>query len=150
MSPIAYFAALMRDGLFQRETALERAGLLARPGADAAVARAAGEIGVGRRLAHRLDRPAHPHLTAQRLPVEEQGGAHVRRELRSLGAFGVGVEHEALFAPVLEQHHAHVGQARGVDRRERHRFRIVELLARGLGKPLAKQREGLRDGLEVT
>src|SRR3954468_17943912 len=47
-----------RDGLFQREAAFEGARLLARPGADAAVAGAAAEIGVRFLLGHQGHRAA--------------------------------------------------------------------------------------------
>src|SRR6185436_8264146 len=64
------FRRVERHRLFEREAALERARLLARPGADAAVAGTALEIGVGLGLAHQGDRSAGAHLTAQALPVQ--------------------------------------------------------------------------------
>ncbi len=70
----------------QREAPLQRAGLLAGPGAYLRQARAGGEIGVGLRRAHLLHRPARPDLAAQRFPVEHHGRLGLAGKLHALGA----------------------------------------------------------------
>src|SRR5690606_13610653 len=79
----------------QRRPVGQGARLVRRPSADAAFARAAGEIGVGLLSADRLDRAAHLHLATQALPVEQQGRGRIGPKLLALGAFLVGVEGEA-------------------------------------------------------
>src|SRR5918997_4470392 len=58
-----------RDRLLESEAAFERPRLLARPGADAAVARAALEIGVRLRFGHACHRPPRPDPPSQALSV---------------------------------------------------------------------------------
>ena len=74
----------------------ERARLVRGPGADLAVARPAGEIGVGLRRGGRRDRALDADLAAQRLPVKAQRRARVGGQLLGLAAFEVGVEDEAV------------------------------------------------------
>jgi hypothetical protein len=80
--------------------------------------RPGGEIGVGLGGGHRLDPAAHPHLTAQRLPVEQQGGRRMRRPAPRPWRSPVGIEGEAARIDVLQQHHPRVRhpEASTVDR----------------------------------
>ena len=138
------------DRLLEGEAGFQRARLLARPGADARVARTGGEIGVrflGRDL---LNRAAHAHLPTQRLPMEIAGGLPARVELAALGAFPVRVEHEAARVVLLHQHHAQIGRAVRVHRGQRHGGGIVDLLRLRLGEPGVEQGERLRGFGEVT
>src|SRR4051794_2252071 len=73
------------DRLLEGEAALERARLLARPGADAAVAGSALEVRVGLRLAHPRDGSPRPDLPAQALPVEDERRLRIGGELAPLG-----------------------------------------------------------------
>jgi hypothetical protein len=131
----------LRHRLLQREAAFQRARLLRGPSPDPAAARSRLEIGVGLRIRHDFHRPAHPHLAAQALPVEHCGGLHRPLHLAALGALEIGVEGEAAFIEPFQQNHAHIGQAVGVNRRERHGVRIVHFRSLGLLQPFAKQRE---------
>src|SRR5680860_1362277 len=81
---------------FQGCTACERPRLTRGPGADAALAMARGEIGVGFSLGRWLDRPAHADLASQALPVEEKRRLRVGGKLMALGAFAIRIEDEAL------------------------------------------------------
>lgn len=132
-----------RDRLLERETALERARLLAGPSADPAVARAAGEVGVRLGVADPGHGAAHPHLPAQALPVHDHRRLGNRRKLPSLGRVHVGVEHEAVLVRALEEHHADVRKAFGIHGRERHRGRVVRLGGGRLLQPGGEQPEGL-------
>ena len=55
----------------------------------------------------------------------------------------VGVEHEAALIEALQQHHPHIGQAVGIDGRERHGVGVDRFGALGLGKPSRKQPQRL-------
>jgi hypothetical protein len=137
-------------GLLQRKPALQRARLLRGPGADAAVAGARLEIGVGLGVADNRDGPANPDLPAQALPVEQHCGLALAEQFLALLALGVGVEDEAIGIVALEQDHADIGQALGIDRRERHAVGIVGLGAPGLLEPFGKQRKRRIALREVT
>ena len=73
-SPMRVLRGVDGHRLLEREAALERARLLARPGADPAVAGTALEIGVRLRVAHERDGAAGADLPAQALPVQHEGG----------------------------------------------------------------------------
>src|SRR5215218_2335242 len=96
------FGRVHGHGLLQGEAALERARLLARPGADTAVAGAALEIGVRLGVAHLGHRAAGAYLPAEALPVHDERSLRVRGEFLALGGFDVGVEHEARLIRLLE------------------------------------------------
>jgi hypothetical protein len=138
-------------GLLQQLGArLERPRLLARPGADAAFARAGGEIGVGIAAGNLRHRAAQAHLPAQRLPVEQRRRLRVGGELDALGALAVGVKHQPGFVELLAQHGAQVGQAGGVDGGERDRLGVVDLGLGRLGEPQAEKRERIVSFGKVT
>ena len=137
----AEFRGVDGDGLFKGEAVFHGLALLARPGADAAVAGAAGEIGVGLRQCHFLHLAAQAHLSPQALPMEIGGGLEAGVEFASLGALPVGVEDEATLIEIFHQHHAQIGHALRIDGRDRHGGGIV-------GFALARQRQGLRKTLE--
>ena len=144
------FCGVDGNGLLEREAAFERAGLLAGPCADAAIARAALEIGVGIGIADLLDRTANTHLALQALPVEHDGCLSGGEELRALGGAGIGVEYEALRIITLHQDHANIGHAFGINGGECHGIRIIGFAGLGIVKPCLKEIERLLGGGEVT
>src|SRR3546814_7129680 len=73
---------------------LERPRLVARPGAELAVAAARREIGVGDAVGDRRDRPLDADLAAQRLPVKQQRDLRVRSQLAALAAVELGRSEE--------------------------------------------------------
>src|SRR3954452_18566863 len=91
------FCAVERDGLLEREAALQGPRLLACPGADLRTLWPGGEIGVRLLLRHPLDRPADAHLTIERLPIEKNTGFGICGQFSPLLRLRVCVEHE----PVL-------------------------------------------------
>jgi hypothetical protein len=121
--------------LFQLEPAFQYPRLLARPGADLALPRAAGEVGVGLGGVDRRDLALDADLASQAFPVEQQRRLGGRQQLPALAALIVGVEHEALGVIALQQHHpagrhavlAHGGQGHGGG--------IVRFRGLRLGKP---------------
>uniref|UniRef100_A0A0N5A4E4 TetR_C_7 domain-containing protein n=1 Tax=Parastrongyloides trichosuri TaxID=131310 RepID=A0A0N5A4E4_PARTI len=127
----------------QRLAASQGPRLVGRPGADAAFPRPAGEVGAGLLGADALDRAAHPDLAAQALPVKQQSGGGMRPKLLALGAFLIGEEGEAPRIDILQQHHAHIGHALGVDRGQSHGVRIIRLAAPGFFQPFGKQADRL-------
>src|SRR5271169_517973 len=86
------------DPTLEFGTAFERTRLIRGPGADLAVARPRGEIGVRLVGCHRLDRPFDPYLSAQRFPQKAQRGLRVAEQLCRFAAFEIGVEDKT--APV--------------------------------------------------
>ena len=70
------------------------------------------------------------HLALERRPVEDEGGARIRRQLAGLPAAEVRVEDEAAVVDALEQHDPRARRAAHVHRRERQRGRLGEDLAR--------------------
>jgi len=76
----------LRDALFQRKTALQRARLIRRPGAELAAAWARGEIRIGLFVAGLADVAFQAHLALQRFPVEQQGCLGMGAELLALAA----------------------------------------------------------------
>ena len=146
----AELGRVARHFLFQRKTAFQRAGLFRGPGPDPAAARAGLVILVRLFRADLRDQPAHPHLAAQRLPVEAHGGLAGRQKLAPLGAFQIRVEHEAALIEILQQHHAHIRQSTVIDRRDRYRVGVVDLFLRGVRKPFSKKLKRFRYFREVT
>ena len=139
-----------RDCLLEGESAFERRGLLAGPGADLRHARARGVIGIGLRIRDVLDDAAQPDLALQQFPVEGQRRLRGCCKLETLDAVAVGVEHEAALVETLQQHHPRIGHAIGIDGGERHGFGIDRLGALGLRKPGGKQTQGLGGIGKVT
>src|SRR3954447_1802681 len=111
--------------LFEGEAALERARLLARPGADAAIARTTREIGVSLVVADPGHRPACSDLPPKAFPVEEKRCLRVGVQLATLRRVDIGVEDETAVVRPLQEHHAQIGQTILVDRGEPHRGRVV-------------------------
>src|SRR5205823_1594951 len=72
----------------------ERARLVRGPGADLAVVRTAGEIGVGFVVRDPLDRTFDTNLPVQRLPQKAQRGFGVGDQLCRFPALEIGVEDE--------------------------------------------------------
>ena len=125
----------------ERGPRFERAGLLARPGADPALPRTAREIRIGLCVGQRADRAAESRLAAQRLPVEKRRRFRTAGEFAPLGAFDIAVEGETAGVHALAQKHPHVGQPVVVDRRQRHRLGIVDLGLRRLLEPQPEERD---------
>ena len=71
-------------------------------------------------------------------------------ELPSLGAFGVGVKHEAVGVDALAQQHPGVRKTVLVHRAEGHRLRIVDLGGGGLLEPKPEQGDRIFSFGEVT
>src|SRR5690606_16714371 len=74
------------DARLEGRAAVERARLVARPGADLRRPRTGCEVGVRFGGAHALDGSAHAHLPADRLPVHDHGRLRVCGEFAALGA----------------------------------------------------------------
>ena len=83
---------------FEAFTRVERTRLLAGPGAELAVAAARREIGISGCVVDGRYRAFDANLSAQRLPVKEQGDMRVRRKLAALAAVEIGVEDEPVGA----------------------------------------------------
>jgi len=140
---VAILFAQFGDTFLQDRTVVERPRLLRRPGADLAAPRPFGKIGIGFVVADDLDRPAQPHLTAQRLPVHHEGRLAAGLDLLPLGAGVVGVEDEGATArppglDLLQQHHPRIGQARRIHRRQRDSIGIVRLCRFRLCQPVLR------------
>jgi hypothetical protein len=80
--------------------------------------------------------------------VRDEGGLAGGLDLARLHAVVVGVEHEGAARcsrrlDGLEQHHARVRHAGGVDGRERDGVGVVDLLRLGLGEPGSRDGEGI-------
>ena len=101
-------------------------------------------------LRHRFDAPARADLTLQRFPIKRQRRLRRAVKLVRLHAAEVGIEHEAALIEAFEQHHAHIGQAVGIDGRHRHGVGIDRLGALGFGEPGGEQAHGLVGLGEVT
>ena len=87
--------------------------------------------------------------------MEIQCGLAGGEKLAALGAFGVGVEDEATArrargVDTLQEHHADVGHAVGVDRGQRHGIGVVGLVACRFGHPGIEQGERLLGGTEIA
>ena len=80
---------------------------------------------------------------AQALPVEIGGGDGVGGKLGALGAFLVGIEDKAVRVDALEQHHADIGTALRIHRRQRHGVGVVGLARFRVLHPAREQREGI-------
>ena len=138
------FRGVFRDLALEDETAFHRTRLRRGPGADLAVLRRAWRN--RRRLPHRSPVPTEPRTrTCLRtaLPVEAQRGMRLAQQLAALGAFEIGVEDEAARVGVLQQHHAHIRAAFGVDAGNRHRVRFIGLGFAGFFHPGVEQRHGI-------
>ena len=112
-------------------------------GTNAAAARAGKEILIGFRIAHHFDGAAKAHLLALGFPVEIGGRHSVCQQFGALLTFEIGEEDDAALVPAAHQHHAHIGHAIRIDRRNRHGGRIIGLARLGQLQPFAELREGL-------
>ena len=123
----------------------ENRALLRRYGRQLRSAWACGEIGVRLLLCDALHLTLDPHLTAERLPLEQERCARVRIELAGLPADVAGEEDEAPFISALQQHHPHRGRAVNRRRGERHRLRRLDFRPFRVGVPTPEllQRVGL-------
>jgi hypothetical protein len=74
------------------------------------------EIGVGFRLARRLERAPDADLPAEALPIEQERRLGIVSKLAPLGTFLVGVEDKAARVGALQWNHPHVGEPVGIDR----------------------------------
>src|SRR3954447_1717826 len=124
-------------------------------GRDLAVAWPTREVGVGFLRRKALHRSADSHLSIELAPVENQGGACVRRELTPLRALVVAEETKAVRAEALEQDHPGVRGAFRIDRGQSHRLRqrhngpgliepLGELLERLVRQVLTVKRRAVR------
>src|SRR6476619_3281615 len=134
---------------------LDRAALWRDGGGDLAVAGPTREVGVRLLRREPLDLAPDSHLPIELPPVDDQGGARVRRELVSLPALVVGEETKAVRAEALEQDHPGVRGAIRIDRGQGHRLRqrhrgqrllepLGELLDRLVRQVLAIERRAVR------
>jgi hypothetical protein len=80
----------------QLDAALKRPALARRKRSDAARTRTRGPVFVGLALRDFFDAPFDARLLAGEVPVDGECGAPVLRQLASLAALAVGVEHEAV------------------------------------------------------
>ena len=105
-----------------------------------------GEIGIGLGRRRCGDGPAHAHLPAQALPMEDERRLAARRELAALGALEVGVEHEAAAGALPGRRPSAAPcarwAARRIDGRQRHGVGIVRLVARGFREPGSNSANG--------
>src|SRR5690348_2786627 len=104
--PLAETARHLGKARLERLAARHRARLVRRPGADLALPRAGGEIGVGFGRCHSLHGPFDAHLTQQRFPMEAQGGARIGREFFALAAIEIRVKNETRFIDPFQEDHA--------------------------------------------
>src|SRR5215471_15837553 len=139
-----------RHRFFERVAALERRGLLARPGADLGEPRAGREIGVRLSVVDDFDAAAQAHLAAERLPVKGERGSRVEAEFPPFLAVSIGVEHQTALVETLEQHHPHVRQPVRIDGRDRHCVGVDRLRSCRLLEPRREKREGIFRTPEIT
>src|SRR5437870_4290003 len=78
---LAKAARILFNSALELGAAAERARLVRGPGANLAVARPAGEIGVGFVVRDRLDRTFDAHLPVDRLPQQAQRGVGIGAQL---------------------------------------------------------------------
>src|SRR5580700_495775 len=100
----------------------ERPRLVRGPGADLAVARPRGEIGVGLVIGDERDDAFDADLPLQRFPVKAQRCMRVRGQLLGLAALEIGVKYEAPRIRPLQQHRTQRGDAVAGRCGERHCF----------------------------
>ena len=90
---------------------------------------------------------AHANLPAQGFPVQHKGRNARRLDFGALGAFEIGIEHKAAIGACaldfLQKHHAHIGQARGIDRGQRDGIGVVGFGPFGLGQPASCDIKGI-------
>src|SRR5205807_467176 len=118
--------------------------------ADLGTARARPEVRLRLGLRYPLDRALDSHLAPERVPVEQERGARVLRQLSALPALVPGEEDEAALVELLQQHHPHRRAAVAGGRRDGHGFGSPDSGLPGLLEPereLAK-RVGIEVGLE--
>jgi hypothetical protein len=127
-----------RDRLLEGEAAFQRCRLLARPGANLRLLGAGGEVGVGLSFGDTIDGTAHTHLPVHRLPVEHERGQRLRVQFLPFLAVHVGIEHETALIDPLQEHHARIWKAGGIDGGEGHGGRITWFGGRCLGQPGGK------------
>src|ERR1700674_291749 len=139
-----------RHRLFERVTALERGGLLARPGADLGQPRPGREIGVGFRVLDFFGTAAQTYLARERFPVKNQGRLGTGVEFPPFLAVSIGVENQPAPVETLEQHHPDIGKPVGIDGRHRHRIGIGGLRLRRLLEPSGEQVQRIVCGQEIT
>ena len=82
--------------------------------------------------------------------MKHQRSLGVAGELAALLALRIGIENEAALVEALEQHHAGVGQAVGVDGGERHGGGIARLALGRLLEPGGEQLQRLVGLSEIT
>src|SRR5438067_13634682 len=97
-----------RHRLFECVPALERRGLLARPGADLGEPRPGREIGVGLRILDFFDAATQTYLAGEGLPVKNQRSLRIGVEFPPFLAVSIGVENQPPGIEILEQHHADI------------------------------------------
>src|SRR3954452_7890320 len=131
------------EPLLEGRPAVERARLVGRPGAKLRISRATGEIGVGFRIRYAFDAAFDTHLSAQRLPVEQQSSSRILGDVEALGALLMGIKDEAFWTMRLQQHHPGRRLSIRASGRHCHGFGLVGLAGPRLGKPLVEQLEGV-------
>ena len=82
--------------------------------------------------------------------MEQQGGLVGPVQLEAFLAVDIGEKHPSVLIEALHQHHADVGQALGVDGRERHGGRIARLAAGRFFEPRSEQAQRLVRLGEIT
>src|SRR5205823_1563300 len=91
-----------------------------------------------------LDVALDPNLPPERVPVEEERGPRVLREVAALAALVPAVEDESPLVEALEQHHPHRRTPLPRRRRERHRLRRAHACRGGLLEPGVELSERIR------
>ncbi len=123
-------------------TALRR-----RPGSDATAQRSGGEVGGRGSGIQPLHVAGDADLPFQRIPVEAQRSARVRRERHALVALVVRVEGQPALVESAQQHHADLRIAPRAHRRERDGGRLAQAGASSVAQPLLELAKGI--GVQV-
>src|SRR6516162_2326732 len=91
---------------FELGAARERLRLIGCPGADLAVARPGGEIGVCLRVADQFYDTFDTDLTIQRLPQKAQRRMGISEQFRGFSALEIGVKYKSSLIDLLQQYQA--------------------------------------------
>ena len=132
---------------FERRATGDDAALLRRPRAQPVPARPAREVRVGLLRREHRDRAFDAHLAFEFVPIEQQRGQRLERDVAALARFVVREEHEAAFVPAAQQDDARRRAAAFVGRRQRHRVRFEVLGFQRVGDPAAELHERIGVGV---
>ncbi len=82
--------------------------------------------------------------------MQDSGGLHIGLELTAFRAFRIAIECKSGGTGRFQKNHADIRQTCGIDGRERHRIRVVELALFRLVEPAVEHGKGLDGFGEVT